>query len=143
MKVFYKTIMILVLTSWGLVSCKSQQGFDHLDNYTEKKQEKGLDEVQVKYGKILGVAPENVKNVPLYKFIDSWMETPYRMGGETKRGIDCSFFTQFLYHDVYNNLIERTAEKQYIASSTDKFIGQEFLQEGDPYTMNWLMLSKI
>jgi len=53
------------------------------------------------------------------------------MGGENRSGIDCSFFSQFLYHDVYNSLIERTAEKQFSAPSTDKFIGQEFLEEGD------------
>lgn len=96
-------------------------------NSTEKK----IDPIQTKYAKIIDVKPSSISNVELYQFIDSWMETPYLMGGENRSGIDCSFFSQFLYHDVYNSLIERTAEKQYNAPSTEKFIGQEFLTEGD------------
>ncbi len=87
--------------------------------------------IQKKYGAILNMPPKEIKNVPLFKFIDEWMNTPYKMGGETKDGIDCSFFSQYLFHDVYGNLIERTAQKQYDAPDTDKFIGQEFLKQGD------------
>ncbi len=87
--------------------------------------------IQKKYGAILGIAPKDVKNIALFEFIDEWMNTPYRMGGETKQGIDCSFFSQYLFHDVYGNLIERTAQKQYDAKDTDKFLGQEFLKQGD------------
>ncbi|TPN81239.1 NlpC/P60 family protein [Aquimarina algicola] len=90
-----------------------------------------LDPIQEKYAPIIGVTPKEIENIPLYAFIDSWMGTPYRLGGETKRGIDCSFFTQFLYHDVYGGLIERTAEKQFMAPDTKKFVGQEYLKEGD------------
>lgn len=89
------------------------------------------DPLQLKYSYVLGVLPTKVTNIKLYKFIDGWMETPYLMGGENKSGIDCSFFSQFLYHDVYGNLIERTAEKQYSAPNTAKFTGQEYLKEGD------------
>ena len=87
--------------------------------------------IQRKYGALLGIPATEITNIPLYRFIDSWENTPYKMGGENNAGIDCSFFAQFLYHDVYNVLIERTAEKQFSAPSTDKFIGQEFLKEGD------------
>ena len=112
-----------------VIGCKSA---DIKDIYIEQPtQENTILPIQKKYGEILGIAPQNVKNIQLYSFIDNWENTPYRMGGETKRGIDCSFFTQFLYHDVYNSLIERTAEKQYMAPDTDKFIGQEFLKQGD------------
>ncbi|WP_062061864.1 C40 family peptidase [Aquimarina longa] len=125
MKVLYKILVFVVLFA-GVASCKSTQEVI----VKQEKKDKILP-IQKKYGNILGVAPEKVKNIPLYKFIDSWMGTPYRMGGETRKGIDCSFFTQFLYHDVYGGLIERTAEKQYMAPDTDKFIGQEFLKQGD------------
>ncbi len=129
MKEFYKVAIMIALIMNGLVGCKSKDVFSYLDNGTQP--EKKILPIQKKYGAKLGVPPESIANIPLYKFIDSWMGTPYKLGGETKKGIDCSFFTQFLYHDVYNNLIERTAEKQYMAPSTDKFIGQEFLREGD------------
>lgn len=87
--------------------------------------------IQKKYAAILGIPENEAKSVKLYRFIDSWMGTTYKMGGENKAGIDCSFFSQFLYHDVYNTLIERTAEKQYLAPNSDKFIGQEYIKEGD------------
>jgi len=90
-----------------------------------------LDPIQEKYAPVLGIEPEEVDNIALYKFIDRWMETPYLMGGENEKGIDCSAFTQQLYVEVYDYLPERTAAKQYDAESTDKFIGQEFLREGD------------
>lgn len=35
-------------------------------------------------------------------FIDEWKGTPYRLGGRSKSGIDCSQFTKRLYKDVYN-----------------------------------------
>ncbi|WP_108868973.1 C40 family peptidase [Aquimarina aquimarini] len=127
MRVFFRLSVILIVSM--LVSCKGKDAIAYLKSKDQQEQE--VLPIQKKYGRIIDVEPEKIKNIPLYKFIDSWMGTPYKMGGENKRGIDCSFFTQFLYHDVYGNLIERTAEKQYMAPSTDKFIGQEFLRQGD------------
>src|SRR5690554_2480076 len=37
----------------------------------------------------------------LYDFIEEWYGVPYRMGGTTKKGIDCSAFVQELYGEVY------------------------------------------
>jgi len=135
MKVCYKAILIFILlcTTYTFVGCKSQDVFTDAEEEEKQatKPNTAVLEIQKKYAMAIGVGPSSIKNIELYKFIDKWMETPYLLGGETKNGIDCSFFTQFLYHDVYNSLIERTAEKQYVAPSTDKFIGQEYLKEGD------------
>jgi len=87
--------------------------------------------IQKKYAKPMGLEPKRVKPVALYEFIDDWIDAPYRLGGENKAGIDCSYFTQYLYHDVFNKLIERTAGKQYKAPDTNLFIGQEHLRIGD------------
>ncbi|WP_025739939.1 C40 family peptidase [Aquimarina pacifica] len=125
---FLFRICILVFVLFGMSNCKTTVAPVVEE---EKEEQDEILPIQKKYGAILGIIPEKVENIALYNFIDSWMETPYKMGGENRKGIDCSFFAQFLYHDVYNNLIERTAEKQYMAPSTDKFIGQEYLKEGD------------
>lgn len=87
--------------------------------------------IQKKYGTILGMPPKKIENVPLFEFIDEWMNTPYLLGGNTKNGIDCSYFTQYIYHDVYGNLIERTAQKQFDADDTNRYRGLHNLEQGD------------
>ncbi len=88
-------------------------------------------ELLKKYSALLNVPASSITNVQLYEFIDQWSGTTYKLGGETKEGIDCSSFTQRLYTSVYDLYIERTAEKQFNSKLTDKFQGQEFLHEGD------------
>ncbi|OZS42256.1 NlpC/P60 family protein [Photobacterium sanguinicancri] len=39
---------------------------------------------------------------------DEWKGTPYRLGGTTKRGIDCSAFVQIGYSSVYQTMLPRT-----------------------------------
>jgi lipoprotein Spr len=65
---------------------------------------------------------------PLYDFINKWWKTPYKYGGESKRGIDCSAFTGKLYKDVYNIGLPRTAKEIYLSSTRIKKID---LKDGD------------
>lgn len=87
--------------------------------------------LKTKYSSLLGVAPEAIKNEKLYKLIDDWYGTPYKLGGETKDGIDCSSLTQQIYSLVYDKYIERTAEKQFKSKFTDEFSLKKYLKEGD------------
>lgn len=90
-----------------------------------------LSALQAKYSTLLGVAPEAISNQELYKHIDEWYGTAYKLGGETKDGIDCSSLTQQIYSLVYNKYIERTAEKQFKSKFTDEFSDKNYLTEGD------------
>lgn len=45
--------------------------------------------------------------------IIKYLGTPYKYGGNTKDGIDCSAFTQTVYRDVFNISLERSARLQY------------------------------
>jgi murein DD-endopeptidase / murein LD-carboxypeptidase len=47
------------------------------------------------------------------QFINEWVGKPYRFGGTTKSGIDCSAFTQKFYKQVLNEVIERVAWAQW------------------------------
>ncbi|MBE0572179.1 MAG: C40 family peptidase [Ignavibacteriaceae bacterium] len=53
-----------------------------------------------------------------------YLGTPYKYGGNTKAGMDCSAFTQILYRDVFNVSLERSARLQYnqgkVLSSDDE-----------------------
>lgn len=83
---------------------------------------------QIKYAMMLDVAVETIKNTTLYKFVESWYGTRYRMGGSTKRGIDCSAFTNNLLSAVYNLFLPRTAREQY---KYCEHISKDDLLEGD------------
>lgn len=49
--------------------------------------------------------------------IIKYLNTPYKYGGTTKDGIDCSAFTQTIYRDVFNINLERSARLQYTQGS--------------------------
>ena len=67
-------------------------------------------------------------NDPLSSFVDNWLGVPYVYGGTTKRGIDCSAFTQRLYKEVYDIRLPRTAAQQYKAVTK---VSKDELQRGD------------
>ncbi|GAA0723931.1 hypothetical protein GCM10009430_27920 [Aquimarina litoralis] len=136
MNTLYKTFFLLAIII-GVMSCGGSKKAEQealaqarRDSIALAKQNAILP-IQKKYGAILGIPPKKVENVALFEFIDEWMNTPYLLGGNTKKGIDCSYFTQYIYHDVYGNLIERTAEKQFKADDTNKFKGLHNLKQGD------------
>ncbi|HEU5164037.1 MAG TPA: C40 family peptidase [Chitinophagaceae bacterium] len=87
-----------------------------------------LSALQVKYAVLLSTPAEEVRNTKMLEFIDSWYGTPYRLGGATKKGIDCSAFSQFLFASVYGLSIPRTAKEQYNLTNR---ISRTQLKEGD------------
>ncbi|HEY5773388.1 MAG TPA: C40 family peptidase [Chitinophagaceae bacterium] len=87
-----------------------------------------LSALQVKYAVILSTPAEEVKNAKMFEFIDDWYGTPYRLGGTTKKGVDCSAFSQFLFASVYGFSIPRTAKEQYDLTNR---ISRTELKEGD------------
>jgi cell wall-associated NlpC family hydrolase len=56
------------------------------------------------------------------------MGTPYKLGGTSKSGVDCSAFVQAVYKDVYGVELPRTAEEQERLGSK---VDRKELQAGD------------
>lgn len=83
---------------------------------------------QFKYAIRLDVPVEIIQNKPLYELIDNWWGTPYRLGGTTQKGIDCSAFVQTLMIGVFAMQLPRTAREQKEASA---WIPMNDLKEGD------------
>jgi len=83
---------------------------------------------QFKYAMMMDVDVEALTNTDLYNFIDNWYGTHYRMGGTSKKGIDCSALTGSLLLAVYGFALPRTAKEQYHAT---EHIPMKELKEGD------------
>lgn len=76
----------------------------------------------------LGVDISMEDNHKLYVEASEWIGVPYRPGGDTKRGTDCSGFTQQLYKKVYHTKLPRSADQQKGKSSN---VSKRNLREGD------------
>ena len=66
--------------------------------------------------------------VTLEEFITEWKGAPYRLGGYSKTGIDCSQFAKRLYKDVYSKELENVCYKQWNQTTRIK---QDSLITGD------------
>lgn len=72
--------------------------------------------------------PKFAEDSTLNSFIVHWLKKPYRLGGTTERGIDCSQFNKRLAMDVYLTNIENTCATQW---ETTERIKKDSLQIGD------------
>lgn len=68
------------------------------------------------------------ENKNLILFIDKWIGTPYKYGGNTLSGTDCSGLVSNLYMDVYSKKISRTSKSIYNETSP---INRDDLKDGD------------
>lgn len=64
----------------------------------------------------------------LDSFVREWLGAPYRLGGNSKTGIDCSQFTKRLYKEVYNKQLADVAWRQW---NQTKRITKASLEIGD------------
>lgn len=75
-----------------------------------------------------GLHPGEINRPELLLLFEQWRGTPYRYGGHTERGIDCSGFVNVLLGRVYATAIPGGSASIY--NQTQR-ISREELQEGD------------
>lgn len=78
---------------------------------------KKMDELKITQQKILtsGTSEEIDRVIlenALLKSFNSWKGTPYRWGGDSKSGIDCSALTRRIYRDVFGYELPRVSTDQ-------------------------------
>lgn len=118
----------------GAASAKDNEQPEILDNYSRKVSfntaftiDRAIP-VQFRYSILLDTEVEALANTSLYSFIDNWWGTPYRVGGMTQRGVDCSAFVQNLNAAIYNVGLPRTAKEQFSAC---RKLSMDEVEEGD------------
>lgn len=92
---YYLFIIFFVL---GVSSCGIFKKKSTPKNGSKKEVSKKTSILE-KYSEKVG---EEVKNEKLYTTIDEWMGVPYRYGGKSKSGIDCSNFTCHVLREVFS-----------------------------------------
>lgn len=77
---------------------------------------------------LLGVDINLEDNHKLYLEAADWIGTPYRGGGDSKRGTDCSGMVYQIYRKVYRTQVPRNSEE--LKDKSNK-IAKRNLKEGD------------
>ena len=101
--------VLMVISLLGMVSCHSQR--------------------DIVAGGYFGMEMSSDDNLKLYEEIKNWIGVPYRYGGNTSKGVDCSGFVVNVYKNVYGIKLQRSSELIY-KKNCDK-IKKSKLQEGD------------
>jgi lipoprotein Spr len=99
-----------------------------LDSLSIKSTSKGpYSPLVLKYAELLKIAPEKINHPEAWTFIDDWMGVRYVWGGDSKKGIDCSAFTQRLLNEVYqvksSRLVMGQFDKCQLIDSADLRMG--------------------
>lgn len=75
----------------------------------------------------IGLSSEQVKNRLVDQY-NHWRGVPYRNGGQSRQGIDCSAFVQLTYRDQFNLQMPRTTSQQ---SAAGHQVSASRLRSGD------------
>ncbi len=98
---------------------------EEMDLREEKVVEKGVEEK--KTGQPIGRWNSPEERSLFIKVVKTFLGVPYRLGGSTLRGIDCSAFVKKIYQ-IFNVDLPRTAREQVFFG---KRVKREELEEGD------------
>lgn len=87
---------------------------------------------------VLNEERKELREIPikknLKKEIDAWLGTPYKYGGNSHNGVDCSGFVNKIYLDVYGVQLPRTSKEIYKVAIPIK---TKELKEGDLVFFNY------
>lgn len=95
------SIFALIILS---VSCRTSYNSSN-KTYTSSAKYK-------KYSEKLGVKLSGNEDIKFIEELASWLNTPYRYGGTTKKGTDCSGFVMSVYQNVYGIKLFRSSYDQ-------------------------------
>ena len=77
----------------------------------------------------LGISLNKKDYLPFFITATQWLGVPYRSGGSSKKGVDCSGFVFCFYQDVFNITLSRSSKDMY--SDNCSTIRKNKLEPGD------------
>ena len=81
------------------------------------------------FNSVLGFEPSPDSDLLLLYEVAGWMGSPYRYGGKSKSGVDCSGLVLMVYRNVYDiELLRRSID---MAQNSRKIRDPQRLREGD------------
>ena len=96
---------------------------------------KDIPPILEKYAHIIGVEPSMLINEKIYEFIDTWLGTPYRYGGTSRKGVDCSGLTRELYNSISELTLPRSSREMFSSQMVERLTSEKkdisLLHEGD------------
>ncbi|MBE7176923.1 MAG: C40 family peptidase [Mucilaginibacter polytrichastri] len=123
-----KTVLVVLISIAASFSASAQVAKITPNISTQATTEDSENLVSKYFSQIMGVALSATSNVKLFQTIYDWIGTPYRLGGDTKRGIDCSGFAHEVYDKVFNTSIANNSRNIF---SMVNPIPKDDLKEGD------------
>lgn len=128
-RIIISTVLSIYLSSCASSSYTEKYGRNTTDKKNSKieitSSNKVEDEISIESSKVDSneveeiieqledVIGTNKKKENFLRELLSFLNTPYRYGGNSKEGIDCSAFTQNVYQNSLSISIPRTAREQY------------------------------
>lgn len=124
----HKVLLILLWIVLGLGWVRASVQDSSKKEVSLKTPVSHYEKLQVFYNKFGINLDETELPLSLFDFIKRWYHTPYRYGGKSKWGTDCSGFTGLLCDSIFGFDLPRTAYDQY----DPRFhIHKSDLKEGD------------
>lgn len=146
MRYLYEVLKLLLVATLPIIlnSCSSSSYYERYGDFDLKNpntNEKYEDEISPPPSavstyekdfileKLSRITDSSKKKEKFLAEIIGYLNTPYRYGGNSRTGIDCSAFTQSVYINSLNVSLPRTAREQYRAWQT--FEDRDELKFGD------------
>lgn len=119
----FKKLTFLTILSVFVAACSSTPSIPYSKKQTSFKIPKNY---QITYP--VSLADETMVMASLAKQQQAWSGTKYVLGGTTKKGVDCSGFTQVMYRDLFAKNIPRMTVDQ---EKVGKKVAKRDLRAGD------------
>ncbi|MDR1344781.1 MAG: C40 family peptidase [Tannerellaceae bacterium] len=114
----YTHIAALIITVTLLSSCGARRQAVRESSKTS-----------IELSRRFGMRVTEKDNLRLYTLALQWMGTPYRYGGSSRKGIDCSHFVGVIYRDVYR--MQLSASAANLLKNKCARVNRSGLREGD------------